>query len=531
MADTKDLLVRFRGDSSGLDKTLKSVDSNVKKNHVSFLKMSTAVAAGTAAFHLTKRALTGVIGVVGDSVKQYEEAETAQKQLRHAVIDVTGATEKQLKATNELADSLAKKGVLDDDVIRAGQAQLSTFGLTNKSVQKLSKAMADLTVNQSGVNATTDDAISSANIMAKALNGNYGALEKMGIHLTQTQRDLIKYGDETKKVNTINEVLAANLRTNQATALQTTEGKIAHLNVILGNLKETFGGVIIQALTPFIAKLTEFVNSDQFQAWVEKATLWLQVNLPKAINYIVTQLIPQLVNIFKSLIPVIKSVLSWLGDLIKFMSDHRGAVLLLASAFVALKVAMGIAKVVSAFKSGMVVLRASYAVTQALLSTPILITVAVAAAIAAMALIRREAQKTMDTLDLMDRAIASSRSSQADAHDGLLRLYQHGTPAQKARAKKALDAGLASGGDAEQGRRYTVGERGIESFTPNQSGYVTPHGKSAGGGDIHLHLHVGMYAGMAIEKRQIAVEFYKELVRVARAHNIQLPMIGIGQIQ
>lgn len=52
-----------------------------------------------------------------------------------------------------------------------------------------------------------------------------------------------------------------------------------------------------------------------------------------------------------------------------------------------------------------------------------------------------------------------------------------------------------------------------------------PQGASAAP-NLHLEVHVGMYAGMPVEKRQIALDLYKELVRAARAQGVQLPMIG-----
>lgn len=260
MADTRDLIVKIKGDTKDFESSMKNVSGAANQGQMSFAKLTGAVAAGQAAFNLAADAVHKVSGFLTSSFTQYEEAETSQKQLQHAVIDVTGATQEQLKATNDLADALSRKGVLDDDVIRQGLAQLSTFGLTNASVQKLAKSMADLTVNQFGVSASGEDAVTAANIMAKALNGNFGALEKMGIHLTEAQRQLIKFGNETQRVNTINEVLSANLRTNQATALDTTAGKIAHLKVQYGNLKEAVGGFLASFADKFVVAMSNWID-------------------------------------------------------------------------------------------------------------------------------------------------------------------------------------------------------------------------------------------------------------------------------
>lgn len=52
----------------------------------------------------------------------------------------------------------------------------------------------------------------------------------------------------------------------------------------------------------------------------------------------------------------------------------------------------------------------------------------------------------------------------------------------------------------------------------------------AGGGNnstINVNVDIGMYAGMANEKRQIAIEIWRELTREARSHGFKLPQIGI----
>jgi phage-related protein len=54
---------------------------------------------------------------------------------------------------------------------------------------------------------------------------------------------------------------------------------------------------------------------------------------------------------------------------------------------------------------------------------------------------------------------------------------------------------------------------------------------AAGNTTINLDVNVGMYAGMPVEKREIALELWKELVRAARAQGVNLPMIGAVGVQ
>lgn len=88
-----------------------------------------------------------------------------------------------------------------------------------------------------------------------------------------------------------------------------------------------------------------------------------------------------------------------------------------------------------------------------------------------------------------------------------------------------LEAGLQLlqkrqlGGETSVGKPYVVGERGPEVFVPNQSGRIIPNNKSGGsGGNISFNVNVGMYAGSANERRNIAEILYNDLARLASGH-------------
>jgi len=222
-----------------------------------FQKMA---AVGTAAFL--------AIGAVAiKSVNAYAEVERANRQLEHAVIDVSKGTRKQVEAIDALAQSLQKKAGIDADSLKMGVAQLSTFGLQSKSVVDLTKSLADLTVNQNGLNASGDQYISSANIIAKAMRGEFGALQKMGIRFTEHQQELIMTGNETQKVAAIQEGFAQNLR-------ETTD-TVGGVDLATAKLKRTMEDIqenVGKALAPAFAKLAEKLQPiiERFAEWAEK---------------------------------------------------------------------------------------------------------------------------------------------------------------------------------------------------------------------------------------------------------------------
>ena len=88
---------------------------------------------------------------------------------------------------------------------------------------KLTQSLVDLTVNQSGANASAKDFEDSANTIAKALNGQFGILEKSGIRFSEAQKAIISHGNESEKAKAIQEGFAQNLKFTNEMARQTAE--------------------------------------------------------------------------------------------------------------------------------------------------------------------------------------------------------------------------------------------------------------------------------------------------------------------
>lgn len=248
---------RAKATLKGLEGNFTSLQDKINANAGSIAGISAT--AGVA--------FAGISSLVMKTTKDYADAEKGAIQLKHAVMTVSGATQEQYEATKKLSDELERKGVLDGDNISIGLAQLSTFGLSNKAVQGLGGSLADLAVNQFGVNASGEQLTQTANMIAKALNGQFGVLEKSGIRFTEAQRKAIEFGTEMEKVTAINEGFAQNLKYTNEVALQGLEGQMAKANVQMGNMSESIGQAlqpallaVTQALLPMITKIQEFIQ-------------------------------------------------------------------------------------------------------------------------------------------------------------------------------------------------------------------------------------------------------------------------------
>jgi hypothetical protein len=148
----------------------------------------------------------------------------------------------------------------------------------------------------------------------------------------------------------------------------------------------------------------------------------------------------------------------------------------------------------------------------AALTTPFIITLAVAAALVSIGLVYAAVRSVIDAIDAMNKAAQSEASFQKTKDQSvkqiqtLIKQYRAaGDQAGVDRATKNLKAVLetrATGGPVSQGTPYLVGERGPEVFMPNKSGNIVSNDKL--GHTVHIHINAGAYMGSQQDARKYA---------------------------
>ncbi len=321
--------VKLKDDAT---KSLEGMNGTIEKLQPTFQKMSVIGVAGLAA-----------IGAAAyKSIKDFGDADKSMQQLVHTTLDIAHGTMEQVNALSALADAQERTGVLDADAIRSGQAQLMTFGLSADMVGKLTSSLSDLAVNQYGVSASSEQLSDTANIMAKALNGQFGILEKSGIRFTDAQKNLIQFGNETEKASALQEGLAQNLKYTNEVALGTFEGQMAKVNVQIGNISENLGAALMPAITGLLEKVTPIVAA--FVKWSgENPQLITTIAAVAAGIFALLAVVGTIGLVIPSLIAgfgALATAATFLGGAFTFMLGPIGLVILGIAALVAAGVAI-----------------------------------------------------------------------------------------------------------------------------------------------------------------------------------------------
>lgn len=197
--DGKQVIVQASQNVKELQRNLMAAKTRGKRLSSTLIKFNQAAQV----FANVNGALSTLGGIMNGYIAKANSAAEAQTKLTTIMRQRMGATEADTAAINDAVAAQTKLGIVRGTVQRSGLQQLATFASQRQTLEALLPAMNNLLAQQKGLNATSEDAVGGANLMGKALMGNVGALTRVGITLTDHQKELIKTGDEYTKATTL----------------------------------------------------------------------------------------------------------------------------------------------------------------------------------------------------------------------------------------------------------------------------------------------------------------------------------------
>lgn len=230
------------------------------------IALAGVAAAGTA--------IAGFGAFLVDSTKAAMDAQKVDAQLNAVLKSTKSISGMTADSVKNLALSLSKITPYEDDAIVSGENMLLTFTNIGKDVfPTATEAMLNMST------ALGQDLQSSAMQLGKALNdpiAGVTALKRVGVNFSDAQRDMIKTMVESGDVMGAQKFILSELNTefgNSAKAAgETFAGKMDILNNAIGNVKENIGNAFLPILTKVADKLATFVNSEQFQTFINNLT-------------------------------------------------------------------------------------------------------------------------------------------------------------------------------------------------------------------------------------------------------------------
>ena len=240
--DTRTLKLSILADVDDLKKKLGEADKAVESNSskiADFGKKAAAafaVAAAAAVAYGTKLAIDGVKAAIED--------EQAQLRLANALKTATGATDAQIKATEDMILKTSLATGVADDKLRPAMQRLAVSTKDTGEAQRLLGLALDISKGK-GIELET-----VANALGRAQDGNTTALGRLGLGLSKAELSTLSFTEVQEKLSDLYGGSAAK-------NAETFQGKIDRLKVGFDEAKESLG----TALLPQVERFIGFLNN------------------------------------------------------------------------------------------------------------------------------------------------------------------------------------------------------------------------------------------------------------------------------
>ena len=241
MADTRTLKLSLLADVNKFISGMNEAETSTKGLNSKIGKYSKAMAGAFLAVGAAAGAMAIKIGV--DSVKAAIEDEASQNKLAQALRNTVDATDATIKSTEDYITRQQLAYGIADTKLRPALANLARATGDVGKAQQLTNLALDIST------ATSKDLESVSLSLAKAYNGNFGALTKLGIPLDDAIK---KSGD----FNLVQQELTRLFGGAASENTKTYAGQLAIVQQRIGELKEGIG----VGLLPTLKTLLEQVN-------------------------------------------------------------------------------------------------------------------------------------------------------------------------------------------------------------------------------------------------------------------------------
>jgi len=448
MAGNRTLKLSILADVDDLKRKLGTADNDVQGFGDKLTKFGKVAGTAFAAAGAAAVAYAGKLAI--DGVKSAIADEAAQLKLATALKNVTGATDAQVAATEDyiLKTQLAT-GKTDDEL----RPSLQRLAIATNDVAEAQRLQA-IAIDVSAGSGKSLEAVTNA--MAKAAEGNAGALAKLGVGLSSAEL-------KTMSMEQITAKLAETFGGQAATQADTFAGKMARLKVAFDEGKETVGAFILDAITPLVSglvnnvipKIQEFASSmgDTLKPIMEEVSTFVSESLVPAFKsiyeFLSKYVIPTLTTI---LVPVVKALYSAFNQVAGTIADNEEKLKPLYTLF----------KGVAAFTRDVL--------------APVLGTVLSAALKVVGSVLSGLISGFSSLVGFIGQVVSGIQA--------IINLVKN-NPIVKGIGgliDNVFGGGRANGGAVTAGTTYLVGERGAELFTPNTSGAIIPNNAIGGSG-------------------------------------------------
>jgi hypothetical protein len=243
MADVRTLKLNLLADVSDFNRGIAKADDDTNKFQKNLANKSKKMAKSIAAVTVAVGAMAIAIGI--DAVKAAAEDEASQKKFQETLKNTAGVVDSTVLASiNNYIERMQFASGFSDGELRDSLGRLTTSTGNVTEAQDLQNLAMDIS------RGTGKDLAGVSEALARAYDGNEGALKRLGIPLDEA---ILKSGD----FKDITDELSRLFGGQASTYADTYQGKLDIVNQRLGELKESAGAPLLGTLSTLLEKVTD----------------------------------------------------------------------------------------------------------------------------------------------------------------------------------------------------------------------------------------------------------------------------------
>ena len=303
---SRTLKLSILADVDDLKKKLGEADKAVEQNSSKIAEFGKKAAVAFAVAGAAAVAYAGKLAV--DGVKSAIEDEQAQLRLAAALKSATGATDAQIKATEEYIRKTQLATGITDNELRESFQRLSV------STKNATKSQELLTMAIDISKGSGKDLGSVVEALSKAYEGQDTKLVRLGIGISQADAKAMDFNETTK--------VLTNLYGGAASAnAETFQGRIDRLKQAFEEAKEEIGYKLLPIIEAFVKLIIEQIipRLQEFAAYfdpIKKAIMDNKETFQEFGQFIVDYVVPVLVNVLGGALKTVGTIAGTVIDVI-----------------------------------------------------------------------------------------------------------------------------------------------------------------------------------------------------------------------
>lgn len=241
----------MRGMQSSISRSCAGIKTSVSgvKKVLSGLGVAVSVAA--------------IVSAARSAAEAYDEQAENEMKLATVMRNTMKARNSEIQSVLDLCSAQQRLGIIGDEVQLSGAQELATYLTQTSTLKKLIPVMNDMVAQQYGFSASAENATNIATMLGKVMNGQVGALSRLGYSFTEAQEKILKFGTEEERAATLAKVINQSVGGMNRALASTPTGRMKQLSNTLGDIREKFGecvrliGVLLLPLLWKVADVLE----------------------------------------------------------------------------------------------------------------------------------------------------------------------------------------------------------------------------------------------------------------------------------